>query len=263
MTQFQFDEFSWSRGLFGLTEYDKTGAVPPALADQVWWIDHDEGWASGPLEWTVIIGVGESTANPFPSPYGQDVAIRYWPEIAYNDCCFCRSYKMRCDITAMDEAYEHYQTNDELNDAVDRLKEKLTRLIPRHARVIDWSVTTNIVHTMYGAQNAADVFHRFDDDEFDDATEILMTVEQRGHLTVLAESQNFWLRDDTPAVVWSALNRFTGVSDPDTWYVVGTPDVDVTSLIADNNPVEIECLATGPVTFGDARWTFKVTRPRN
>jgi hypothetical protein len=260
MTQEQFDEFSWSRGKFGLTEYDKTGTTPPAFGDPVWWIDADEGWASGPLEWTVIVGVGEDTSNPFS--VGEDVAIRYWPEISPSDCCFCRSYRMRAEIEATTEAYDHYLTPTAMDAAVERLKTKLSRLIPIHARVIDWSVTTNVVHTMTDVKNGADVFHDFTGDEFADATEILMTVEQRGDLDTGPKTMDFYLRDEVPAVVWSDTGVNTGYSDATTWYAVVT-DEPVTNDIVDNNPVQIEASSTGSVTFGDVRWTFKVTRPRN
>jgi len=71
--------FNWSKGPFGITEYDKAAGVVPALADPVFWIDAVEvPWTfktAGPTidedigEWTVIVGVGkDSSGTPYPGP---------------------------------------------------------------------------------------------------------------------------------------------------------------------------------------------------
>ena len=230
--------FNWSKGPFGLTEYDKSNSVPPALDDSVFWIDAvDTAWtqtASGPTadedvgEWVVIIGVGrDSSGTPYPGPTighaditavntgakeftisgdhtatitagnfisvmrstgndgvytiasvslsgsdtivevvqpilsatvdGEmgwlDTAIRYYPKVDAGNCCYCKSYKMRVEIEPTAEAYDFYETEDALNDAVDRMKNKIappreagakrfqSAIIPLHARVVDWAIT--------------------------------------------------------------------------------------------------------------------------
>lgn len=71
--------FNWSKGLFGITEYDKSDSVPPGVDDSVFWIDDVEvPWvqvAAGATadedvgEWTVIIGVGvDGSGVPYSGP---------------------------------------------------------------------------------------------------------------------------------------------------------------------------------------------------
>lgn len=79
MLRCQKEAFNWSKGAFGLTEYNKAAGTAPALADDVFWIDEvDVDWAlktSGATaeedigEWTVILGIGvDDTGTPYSGP---------------------------------------------------------------------------------------------------------------------------------------------------------------------------------------------------
>lgn len=86
---------------------------------------------------------------------------------------------------------------------------------------------------------------------------ILMKVEQRGDMS-LSQTQTFNLYNEAAAVVWTSTDT-TGVSDATTWYTV-TENEDVTSLIGNNASVKIEAIAAAGITYGDARFTFTVSR---
>ena len=71
--------FNWKKGPFGITEYDKAAKIPPAVDDDVFWIDAvDTPWtlisagatpAEDVGEWTIIIGVGvDSGGSPTAGP---------------------------------------------------------------------------------------------------------------------------------------------------------------------------------------------------
>ena len=280
MMRVQADAFTFHKGWFGLTEYDKTGAVPPALGDSVFWIDvEDTAWTftgagATPEEdtgdWTVIVGVGVTSGVPSAGPtVGGDIAVRYWPEVSQNDCCFCRSYKVRVEMTATAEAYDYYETFDDIEAAAIRLKQKIeNKLLPIHVRVAEWLYTQTLTVTQ------DDIFasrERITDIEasgtplistpFENATLIEMMVYQRGELDDPGEDQSFelWADGITGTLVWSAANQASGFSDPDTWYPVTGSPVDVTSDLV-NKLATVISEATATVAFGDTQWRFEVTK---
>jgi len=237
-----------------------TRVVKPTLADR------DVG------RWTVIIGTGVGGAVPAP---GTHVAVRYWPEIE-GDCCFCRSYKVRVEIEPKAEAYSYYETEVAMRDAVDRLQGKiLAKLLPIHARVAEWVVTTEWVVFM-GSVQAGWVDTRFlDADEWVDmgpAAQILLSIEQRGDLLLGPQTQTMTMTDGVGAPLVPPINTGpvnTGHADPTTWYPVAGYDpaapADVTDSllgILGTGVLSTRAIATGTagVTYGEVRWTFRVTR---
>jgi hypothetical protein len=139
------------KGAFGLTEYDRSGGVPPALDDFVWWIDATEGVIDDPgfpttrHYWTVIVGQVTTAAPP---TVGADVAVRYYPELLSDACGFCRSNRMRVEITPLAGAWgaeAYFGTGTALAGAVARLIAKVEEtLIPIHVRVVEYTVVTPI-----------------------------------------------------------------------------------------------------------------------
>jgi hypothetical protein len=280
MMRCQAEAFHFSKGHFGLTEYDKAGGVPPAIDDQVYWIDYEESaWnVSAPVpgfpdrdvgRWTIIIGTGVGGIVPAP---GAEVAVRYWPEIDHGDCCFCRSYKVRVEIEPMAQAYTYYETEDAMLAAVERLKAKiLAQLIPIHARVAEWVVTTEWTIFMGGVRTAWVDTRILDADEWVDmgpSVRILLSIEQRGDLLLPGNTQTMEMTDSAGAPLAPpilTLPAQTGAADPATWYPVNDgvtlwTDVDVTASL--NGEISARAIATAAagVTYGDVRWTFRVTR---
>ena len=288
MQRCQADAFHFHKGAFGLTEYDQFATVRPAFTDPVFWIDYEDAvWAIDPLVppgptaeedqglWTVIIGVGVDLISGLPMPgptVGSDIAVRYYPEIDHGDCCYCRSYKVRVLVEPMAQAYTYYETETDMLAAVERLKAKiLAQLIPIHARVAEWVVTTEWTIFMGGVRTAWTDTRFMDADEWADmgqAAKILLSIEQRGDLLLPGNTQIMEMTDSVgaplvPPVV--TLPAQTGVADSATWYPVDDgvtlwTDVDVTTSL--NGEVSTRALATATagVTYGDVRWTFRVTR---
>lgn len=275
MQRCQADAFTFSRGHFGLTVYDRLGAIRPAIGDQVYWIDYEyAAWTmdvpgATPEQdsglWQVIIGVGlDSGGSPLPIPdLGVDIAVRYLPELDNGDCCFCRSYKVRAEIQPMPQAYAYYGTDAALQAAVKRLEEKiLGQLIPIHARVVEWSVTTEFSLEINGAFDGMGSIE-IPIPEFSGITDrdlVLATAEQRGDLLVASQRTSL---DGDLAPVADTGWQTTGVSDPDTWFpMVGFVDLDITAALVAADPGTIRCTSVGgpPSTYGDMRWTFRVTR---
>ena len=262
MTQVQKDEFTWRLGRFGLTIYDKAGMVPPALGDEVFWIDAEEGWDPILTQWTIIIGTAATAPNPFAP--GDDVAVRYYPEVSAGDCCFCKTHKVRIEIEATDEAYEHYETLEAVDDAIERLKTKLMRLVPIHVRVVEWELRRKFEHTIYGAQQGAVAEKVIDGSEFlDVATDpgsILLTIQYRGDLDVMPKGMVLDV-DKWNGAAWVNVFTigpiFTGDNDPDLWYDA-VVDQDLTGLLSGTQPVRMRAACSPFSLYGDARWTFNV-----
>lgn len=131
MTGDQYSRFNFrGGGVFGLTE-----GYPPLLSDQVFWIDYHEDWLPGanpslPGTWTVIVG-GET------APATGNGALRYRPAIT-TTCSYCRSNKIRLEIEASPEAFDYYGDVAGVEDARDRLVEKITDLlVPIHAEILE------------------------------------------------------------------------------------------------------------------------------
>ncbi len=278
MMRCQADAFSFHRGAFGLTEYDKAGLVAPALADPVFWIDYeDAAWTmTVPVpgfpdqdmgRWTVIIGVGlDSTGSPLPGPtVGSDVAVRYYPEIDHGDCCFCPSYKVRVLIDPMPQAYDYYTTEDEMLAAVERLKSKiLDKLIPIHVRVAEWIFTMEFTVLMGSVQTGWVDTRVMDPDEWVDmgpSSQILLTVEQRGDLNAMAKWQRLRIFDGGGVALVDTGAVRSGFADPDTWYpVAGWTGTDVTAALDGEINTEMVADSSAVVTYGDVRCTFRVAR---
>jgi hypothetical protein len=288
MQRCQADAFNFRKTAFGLTEYDKAGAVPPALSDPVFWIDSvTTPWTldvagATPEEdqglWTVVIGVGlDGTGAPMPGPtVGGDVAVRYAPGTSVN-CCWCPSYRVRVLIEPWEApdgshpAYDHYQTDAAMQAAVERMKGKIVgTLLPIHARVAEWVVTTEWSVFMGGVQGgttrAWDIVDEFADLGSRDI--VRASLEQRGDLAAGAQTQQIYahaLPADvplTPPVDSGAVQ--SGVADPTTWYpVAGWVEEDITAAILSapgDHDVRLHAVADASVTYGDVRWTFRVTR---
>lgn len=285
MMRCQAEAFSFTRGKFGLTEYDQAGGVRPAIGDPVFWIDYEDSpWnVSVPVPgfpdqdlgtWTIIIGVGldDSTGLPLPGPtIGSDVAVYYYPEVDHGDCCFCRSYKLRVLIEPMPQAYAYYESDADILAAVERIKAKiLGQLIPIHARVAEWVVTTEWTILMGSVQGGWTDTRVFGGDEFADlgpSGEVLVSLEQRGDIGAAPKKHTMALTDGAGAPLVPAVS--TGpvpalpVADPTAWYpVVGFTALDITTAVESAAPQawRATATATAGVTTGEVRWTFRVTR---
>ncbi len=289
MLRCQADAFHFRKTAFGLTEYDAAAVTPPTLADPVFWIDREavawtlDALGSTPEEdaglWTVIIGVGlDGSGAPMPGPtVGGDVAVRYAPGMAIS-CCWCPSYRVRVLITpwaAPDgtfPAYAHYETDAAMQAAVDRMKDKvLHQLLPIHARVAEWVVTTDWSVDMGCVQDGMVRVWDVSAGEFAGLSArdlVRLTVAQRGDLAAPGQTQEIWahaLPADvplTPPISTGAVQ--SGYADPDTWHpVAGWDDVDVTDAVASapgDHDLRLRASADASVTYGDVRWTFRVTR---
>lgn|GEM_PF-4012460 len=97
-----------------------------------------------------------------------DVAVRYYPEVDMGNCCFCRSYKMRVEIEPTAEAYDFYDTDEMLDAAISRMRNKIapprvggatkfrSSIVPIHARVVDWAITKEWVLENVSGGNTID-----------------------------------------------------------------------------------------------------------
>lgn len=259
MLRCQGEVYHFSKSRFALSLYEH-GVTPPDLEDDLYWIDVEE------REWTLtsagataaedvglvtfVVGVGEGVASPLS--VSDDVALRYVPRLDNLNCCFCRSYKMRGEIEAMDEAYDHYTTLESVDDAIMRLKNKILGLMPTHTRVMEWFVTRRFQEVMYGVQNGAGsldatdlyVAKVLDGSQFLDNYSVALTVEIKGDFDVVGKGIDLKVQEwDGSALVnkWSVSGAFTGFSD-DQWRTVsatgsitayadaGGGQVDVTSV---------------------------------
>ncbi|MFA4971267.1 MAG: hypothetical protein WC683_01555 [bacterium] len=278
MMRCQADAFSFRRGNFGLTVYEH-GVTPPALDDQVYWIDYeDAAWTvTAPVpgfpdqdvgRWTVIVGTGVGATVPGP---GAHVAVRYWPEVDKGDCCYCRSYRVRVLIEPKAQAYDHYGTDAEMQVAIARLQAKIEdKLLPIHARVAEWVVTTEWDLTMLDMLAGRLSEKVLTGGEFLDlgiSGRVLLTMEQRGELAAPGNGHRLRILQIGggavfPTVDTGALPVQSGVNDPVTWYpVAGWVDRDITDSVDDEvDGVRVRAEGFGAITYGDVRWTFRVTR---
>lgn len=278
MMRCQAEAFHFCKGRFGLTVYEP-GVTPPAFADPVYWIDIEEsawnlsvavpGFPDQDVgRWTVIIGTGVGATIFSP---GDHVAVRYYPEIDHGDCCYCRSYKMRVLIEPMAQAYTYYETEDAMLAAVERVKDKiLAQLIPIHARVAEWVVTTEFSLTMGGVQAGWVDARVMDPDEWVDmgpSAHIELTIEQRGDLGGFGNKQTLTIRNGAGVnLVGPLVTPLVGFVDLVTWHPVVSvgpvvwTDVDVTADLNGETDTSVIAAAAAPITAGDVRWTFRVTR---
>jgi hypothetical protein len=172
---------------------------------------------------------------------------------------------VRVEIEATDEAYEHYETLEAVDDAIGRLKTKLMRLVPMHVRVVEWELTRKFSHAIYGAQQGATVEKIIDGSEFLDAMTtpggILLTIQYRGDLDVFPKSMTLQV-DEWNGAVWvnkfSVGPVFTGDTDPDLWYDAAV-DQDLSGALSGTQPVRMRAVCSAFSTYGDARWIFNVT----
>lgn len=143
LTADQKAEFNYTgRGKFALTAYDKTGLVPPSWTADPYWIDAEESWNPGTLEWTVVVGA-TSVPTQWTGAGVKDVAVRYWPEIDLSDCCYCRTAWVRVRVLPTAEGEAHYGDSlvvgSPLYDARKRLQARIEELIlPSHVRVAEY-----------------------------------------------------------------------------------------------------------------------------
>ena len=148
-------DFNFLRtGAFGLTVYDQSAGVPPALDDFTWWIDVSEGVVDDPgfpatrHYWTVVIGQVTTAATP---AVGADVAVRYSPDLLSDSCGFCRSNRMRVEITPIAGTWgaeSYYGSGSGVGAAVDRLIAKVeATLIPLHVRVLEYALILPVAMT--------------------------------------------------------------------------------------------------------------------
>ncbi len=290
MWRIQANAYNFMRGAFGLTEYDKTGAVYPELSDTVFWIDVEEAaWtmdsAGAITEQDVghidyIMGVDLTDGVPVPGPAIGDVAVRYYPEVVRGDCCYCRSNKMVVDLEPTDEALEFYETPEKVLEAAQRLKiTKIPTLIPIQVRVLEWRLTQNVVITLDNIWgNGGNSFPVGDDGKYPDYPDVplvaqpnypetdsiyevnLTQVEQRGDMDAPAKEQDMGVSTRALVSVWSATNS-TGVSDPDTWYpFLGSP-VDITvDFLAENGELVVLGDGDALMSYGDLRYTIEIKR---
>jgi hypothetical protein len=103
------------------------------------------------------------------------------------------------------------------------------------------------------------VAHAFDVGDLAGATQVLLTVEQRGDLNEIGEEQSIWVDvdGDTP---WGLDDVRTGYDDL-VWRVApGGGAVDLTSLLAGAGAVTLQARATAAVANGEVRFTFTITR---
>jgi hypothetical protein len=128
-----------------------------------------------------------------------------------------------------------------------------------HVLPVAGSLVLTSQHVLGAVQAGATVTHAFDVRDLTGASEVLLTVEQRGDLNEIGEGQTIWLDvdGDTP---WELVNVRTGFDDL-TWRVApGGGAVDVTSLLAGAGAVTLKASATAAVANGEVRFTFTITR---
>jgi hypothetical protein len=289
MQRCQATAFNFRKTAFGLTEYDKASSRPPAIEDPVFWIDREDvPWtfdvscANPDLDeglWTVIIGVGlDGVGAPMPGPaVGGDVAVRYSPGVSI-DCCWCPSYRVRVLITPLEAsdgtypAYDHYKTEEAMQAAVERMRSKIEgQLLPIHARVAEWVVTTEWSVDMGCVQDGMARVWDISAGEFagfSSRDAVYLTILQRGDLSVAGQTHTIWahmLPDDVPLVPSVDTGAVqSGYSDPEIWWPVsGWENVDVTDAILSSpgeHEIRLRAIADASVSYGDVRWTFRVTR---
>jgi hypothetical protein len=90
------------------------------------------------------------------------------------------------------------------------------------------------------------------------ASEVLLSVDQRGDMPVITKYMDFDLSSNVSGTIWSASNQWTGVSDATTWYSVISSSSSYSSDLIDALPA-FSAVADG-VTFGDVRWTLRITK---
>jgi hypothetical protein len=99
-----------------------------------------------------------------------------------------------------------------------------------------------------------------DPTDFMGATEIRLTVAQRGDLNEVGETQAVWIEDAGAVTVWSATGLASGFDDMVWRDHPSVTSIDVTSLLAGVSPVTLRASGTAAVGVGEVRWTFVVTR---
>lgn len=144
MSADQKAEFNFTgRGLFALTCYDKVGLVPPTWTADPYWIDAEDGWDAGLLEWTVIVGSATVPAA-WSDPAGvHDVAVRYIGQLDLSDCSYCRTSYVRIRILPTAEGEAHYGASLAAGEPYRRARERLEARIeellkPSHVRVLEF-----------------------------------------------------------------------------------------------------------------------------
>jgi len=216
--------------------------------------------------WTVSIQFGLGVASPIS--VSDDVAVRYMPDAIAMSCCYCRSYKMRAVVDVTDEAYEFYDTYQKVENAISRLKLKLTDprhgLLPVHARIIEWEISRKFTDEMFGVQNGATVEHSLGGDQFVGNTQVLLTVQYRGDSDsgTANTDLDFRVYSEDTGTVWDELswNPTTPAGDNETWVDV-VVDEEITlpsgTTVYDVLP---RAIAGSASAYGDVRWIFVVTR---
>lgn len=270
--------------LFALSVYDYNAAgpqwgTPPNVNDIYYYIDREDTvwtWSSSPSSdpkedigtWTVDIRFGIGVSSPIQAL--DDVAVRYLPLSDDMDCCYCRSSNIRAQVNVIEEAYDFYDTYEKIEHAISRLKTKIGDLLPIHTRIIQWEVTRRFSEECYGVQNGATVLHTLTGEQFLNNTRVLLSVQYRGDSDSGTPNTDldFRVYSEDTGTVWELLNwnPVTPAGDNETWVdVITDEEIILTSDPSDPGPpivpfyVSVRAIAGSASTYGDVKWTFKVT----
>lgn len=268
MLRCQYEAFNFQPGKFAVSAYVH-GTTAPALSDTYFMVDAvlsewtlvTGGATSAEDVGTWVIAIGTDIGADSPIQVSDDIAVRYLPGIQKGDCCTCRSKNIVMNIEANDEAYDYYTTSDLVENAIDRLKIKLSSLCPVQVSVIEWDVIRREQQVVYGVQNGAETELEIPSTVLSGASRAWLMVEYRGDLDTFAKGMYLQLQDSSSVELWSAASQYTGYSDTDTWYTVES-DLELNVLeIADGVKMIAEAAASS--TFGDVRWTIRYLKKEN
>jgi hypothetical protein len=128
-----------------------------------------------------------------------------------------------------------------------------------HVLPVTGALVLTSQHVLLAVQAGATVTHAFDVGDLAGATQVLLTVAQRGDLNEIGEGQTIWLDvdGDTP---WELVNVQTGFDDLVWRPAPGGSAVEVTSLLAGAGAITLKASATAAVANGEVRFTFTITR---
>jgi hypothetical protein len=260
---------------FSIYDYNAAGpsfGTPPAPTDEHFYIDEeiatwslDSSPSLDPKEdigtWEVAIRVAQGATSPLS--VDDDVAVRYVPTFDSLSCCYCRSNRMRALVNVTDEAYDFYTDAEKVDHAITRLKTKILELVPIHTGVVQWEITRLVEDEMYGAQNGAIVEHELEGERFTNNLTVLLTVEIRGDIDTAGKAIDLEVESEDTGVVWTGSFQ-TSASDNETWEEVVT-DEEITlppGLATGDIPWKVwtRASASATSTYGDVRWTLKITK---
>lgn len=264
MQRCQGEAFNFSLGRFALTKYDVT---PPNINDEKIWIDFEENkWTISysptvdPQEdvgiWTIILAMppGES----LPLNVMDNVAVYYFP-VSGLGRYYVKSSYVRGEIEATDEAYEHYKTDNSIDLAIERMKDKLLEIAPAHVRVKEWLVIRKHTILFNGVQNGANILRILDGDIFNGNYKVWITVDLWGDLDLVSKKLKLYVKEHdggTLLDVWDEDNVYDGISEESWRNLILNEEIDIIG----GNQIEITIQSELAMAYGKVRFSFRVAK---